>query len=199
MRPAGPLPCTLGLGPALQLRAWLPLHAGRTTHSPAAAGRLRQTDRQACSAVPGDRPAPWLPPPPPPLTPPTVRHHQTAASSDLSSARKYPSRPRSPDTDSSSLPPTPAEGPASLSPPVRPVPPPSSQRPLLLLPDGHQVPGVPGSRVQSLVFLLLWTCAFCPGSFCPGSLLKSHYFLSYVFVGQHYNAYILHNFSTLPG
>ncbi|XP_035581439.1 translation initiation factor IF-2-like [Zalophus californianus] len=54
LRPAGPLPCALGLGPALQLRAGLALHAGQTTYSRAAAGRLRQTDRQACSALPGD-------------------------------------------------------------------------------------------------------------------------------------------------
>ncbi|XP_044090401.1 basic proline-rich protein-like [Neovison vison] len=139
---------------------------------------------------PPDHPAPGRRGPPPPDRPPGLqRAARTPAlpppstavprapstawgPSDVGSATKCLIRPRPLDSDSSSSPPTasPApEGRAGLSPAAGPVAP-SSQRPLLLLPDGGQVPGVPGSQLQPLVFFLPWTWSFCPE---PSSLLSS--------------------------
>lgn len=167
-RPAGPLPrSTLGLGPALQLRAGLPLHAGPTTHSLAASGRLHQTDRQACGAAPG-RPA-LRPPSPPHRTPPTDCGLQPSGLSQEASELATAPGPWPQDSDSSSSPPT--SPPASEGRPTshlqRDPFPPSSQRGLLLLPDGHRVPGVPGSQIQSLV------CSCGPVSFAQNPVLLS--------------------------
>uniref|UniRef100_A0A673V906 Uncharacterized protein n=1 Tax=Suricata suricatta TaxID=37032 RepID=A0A673V906_SURSU len=145
---AGPLPySTLGLGPALQLQAGLPLHARPTTHSQATAESWdRRNLLKHHKSHLQKRPALW------PLAPPTARHGQTEASSHLDPAKKRLSchglLPL--DRDPAAHHP-PLEGRASLSPAAGPIP-------CLLLETSSAltrwppVPGVPGSQMQSLVF-----------------------------------------------
>ena len=114
-RPLGsarPLPCTLGLGPALQLRAGLLLPTGQTTHTRPLPTARPLPDSQARLRVARD--ALWRP------SPCTAFHPQPAAFGDLDSPGKCLSWPQPLDKQGFQQLTTVLEGPASLSSVMRP-------------------------------------------------------------------------------
>lgn len=145
-RPLGsarPLPCTLGLGPALQLQAGLLLPTGQTTHTRPLPTARPLPDSQARLRVARD--ALWRP------SPCTAFHPQPAAFGDLDSPGKCLSWPQPLDKQGFQQLATALEESARPSPVMGP-------RPSLLpetssVPAGcdRQVPGLPGSQTESLI------------------------------------------------